>query len=95
MSDYPRQWVFNGEIWTLVFCRKLDHKSHLGEADPSTCEMRILLGQTPKERFIAVVHEIWHAVGFAYEIDAMENEEPISSIDWMIADAIMENVSRN
>lgn len=66
-KDYPREFHIGDEIYRLKFVRKLP-KDTVGECDPSSKEIRILVGQGKNETFKTVIHEIMHAL-FEFEND--------------------------
>lgn len=70
MKDYPRQLYIGDNLWAVVFCRKVPGESDtvLGLCDPFDLKIYIKMGQTPKERFKTLIHEVLHCWEYEYKL---------------------------
>jgi Zn-dependent peptidase ImmA (M78 family) len=66
IRDYKREWFIGGQIYDVKFKRKLD-RNRRGECCADG-EILIALGQNRDEVLRTLVHELFHAIEFAYEI---------------------------
>ncbi len=87
---YKREWIINNEYWTLKFVRKLDGDL-LGLCDPSTQVMSVLIGQTKSDILATVVHELCHAIGFAWGIEELEKEKLVELLEGPVTKFALDN----
>lgn len=65
---YPSTLIFNGEEYKIKFVKKFSEKDTVGECDPSSREIRIKTGQTPKETYKTFLHECLHAIEEEFKV---------------------------
>jgi hypothetical protein len=69
IKDYPREWLFGDDLWTLKFVRKIDgNENILGLCDPSELVIYIKTKQTRLEMLMSTMHEIFHGLEHSYDI---------------------------
>lgn len=69
-KHYPKEWLINGELWTLKFGRpaKICKGAKLGLCDPSTRTIIINPKQSKDEMLCTFIHELIHAIDMEYDI---------------------------
>lgn len=71
-SHYGKEWLVNGDIWTIKFVNKLKDRNGEtldGLCCPSEKVVRIRTGQTKKEMLRTFFHEFCHAIEFSYDME--------------------------
>jgi hypothetical protein len=90
VREYPKQFYIGRDIYKLKFVRRVlsDH-ANAGCCDPERKEIRIKLGQTPKETLSTLIHELLHAAEFSYDIKI--SHEAIYRLEIAIMSFLQEN----
>jgi hypothetical protein len=80
-KNFPKTLVIGESVWEIKFARVIpgEKPDTLGLCDPSTSTIWIRTGQTPKERFKCLCHELAHSLCHEYKIG--ENHETIYKIE--------------
>lgn len=89
----PKELVIGDSIWTVKSVRKIQFNERkretIGLNDPSTQEILIKTGMSPKERLTTLIHEIIHA--FEDEYDVEIGHEIIEKIEDGVAQFFIDN----
>ncbi len=67
IRQYPKSVIIKDEEYKIRFVRKLGPKT-FGECDPETREIRIRFGQGREETLKTMIHELFHAIEFEYDL---------------------------
>ena len=87
IRDYPRELQVGESIYSIRFVRRIpdEPKDTVGLCDDGDKMIWIRLGQTPRERWKTLTHEIAHALEAEYQIKIPHKliyrlEEPIARL---------------
>lgn len=71
-KDFPKEITVGDNIWSVRFVRHIPHdvpgRICLGLAEPSEQIIFIKMGQKPKARLHAFLHEILHVLEYEYDL---------------------------
>jgi hypothetical protein len=67
--DYPKEIVYDGEVYKVKWVRKFEDPDQLGECCSSEKVIRLRLGRPKFETFETFLHEILHLIEFEHPID--------------------------
>lgn len=88
--DYPKSVVVQGHDCQIKWKRKIEGGGIEGLFDPNTFDISIRIGQTPRQTFYTLVHEVIHALeeSMGFEI----TEEIVSKLEKGFGDFILDNL---
>lgn len=92
VRDYPEYVVIRGNPWDIHFCRKIPDtdKDTLGLCDPGEKVLYIKLGQSRKDIFKTLIHEMLHAMEDEYCYAIPHNI--IHKMEDSVSDVLLENI---
>jgi len=93
IKDYKKEWFIGEEIWTVHFVRTIpDPDTDLvGLCDPETQKIFIKLGQGRRDTLKTGIHEMLHAIAFAWDIERLDNEWIVKQLEEPLTAFLLDN----